>query len=639
MTSPPAPAAPGSADPPGRLRRRRGTHGTVAVLALADLRHEWLLNLCIVLALAAILAPLLLLFGLKNGVITILRARLVEDPVYREVKPAETLNLSQAWFDALAARPEVAFVVPTILRGSSVVRVAAPGEDAASRALDLIPTAPGDPLFTDNDAQIPGPGAVALSAVAAEELGVAAGDQVELVVTRSRGGRPERETLTVPVADVLPAKADGLERVYAPLALVRDVEAYREGRAVPDRGWPGGLATATPVVDGAFVLVARPLDPVTRHTLAIGTGFTDVEPVSADAMRAVLGTAPRDDVTIYRVSVFKDPVGPSSVAALRRQLRGRGAAVLPYVADASLRLDGRAVSVNGYSVAPETAQRFGLPAAPWGGDGGFGRDADRTAATADGIPALVPGAGAAATVRARIPSMQGEPVVPLAVAGAAPGDAVLVPAAVAGTIRAGAARRIAYAPEAGRFLLSRSPYRGFRLYARSIDDVAGLFAELRGQGFEVITQVAAIERIRVLDRGLTNVFWLIAVVGIVGGIAALIASLYAAVERKTRELSMMRLMGVPRASVFWFPLVQSAAIAVLCGAVAASAYAALASVINGVFATDIGLYQGSGGRICDLPPDTLAAALAATVAAALLAALAAAWKTTRIEPGEAIRVE
>lgn len=69
------------------------TYGTVRFLALADLRHEWLLNLCMVLALAAVLTPLLLLLGLKNGVVETMRERLVQDPIYRELKPQETLNL------------------------------------------------------------------------------------------------------------------------------------------------------------------------------------------------------------------------------------------------------------------------------------------------------------------------------------------------------------------------------------------------------------------------------------------------------------------------------------------------------------------------------------------------------------------
>src|SRR5690606_19672705 len=42
----------------------------VGQLALDDYRHEWVLSGCSVLALAAVLIPLLVLFGLRYGIIT-----------------------------------------------------------------------------------------------------------------------------------------------------------------------------------------------------------------------------------------------------------------------------------------------------------------------------------------------------------------------------------------------------------------------------------------------------------------------------------------------------------------------------------------------------------------------------------------
>ena len=40
---------------------------TMLRLAIADFRHEWVLNTCMILALGAVIAPLLLLMGLKYG--------------------------------------------------------------------------------------------------------------------------------------------------------------------------------------------------------------------------------------------------------------------------------------------------------------------------------------------------------------------------------------------------------------------------------------------------------------------------------------------------------------------------------------------------------------------------------------------
>ncbi|MCK7575183.1 MAG: hypothetical protein MZV65_04350 [Chromatiales bacterium] len=76
---------------PGRAR-------LVPALAAAHLRHDWILTLCLVIALTAVIAPLLVLLGLKHGTIETLRERLVEDPVYRELRPTQTQPYSEDWF-------------------------------------------------------------------------------------------------------------------------------------------------------------------------------------------------------------------------------------------------------------------------------------------------------------------------------------------------------------------------------------------------------------------------------------------------------------------------------------------------------------------------------------------------------------
>ena len=126
-----------------------------------------------------------------------------------------------------------------------------------------------------------------------------------------------------------------------------------------------------------------------------------------------------------------------------------------------------------------------------------------------------------------------------------------------------------------------------------------------------------------------------AVVGISGGIAALIASLYAAVERKRQPLGVMRLLGFSPRDMFRFPVYQGLVVALLSLGAAYAGYFSLASVINRVFAADLAL----GQRICHLPPAHLGAAVLATLFMAWVSTLFAAWKSTRIDPAEALRYE
>lgn len=612
--------------------------GTMRFLALKDLRHEWLLNLCMILALAAVLAPLLLLLGLKNGVVESMRQRLVQDPVYRELKPQETLNLKQDWFQAMALRPDVAFVLPTILRGSSIIRVGKPDGDQMV-AMDLLPTGPGDALLLENGAQIPREGEVSLSADAAAKLAVQVGDGLRLRVTRSRAGRMENANAEVRVVSILSPRADAQQRVYAPLPLVTDVEIYREGRAVPARNWPGGLAAPYFSFDGVFVVAPEGLDSLVASGLTIGTGFSRLESLTPAQFTQRTGLTPPGEARIYDVRVLQDPVQWSSLQAVREKLRGRKAAVLPYVKDTLLTLEfaGRGdpvtVRVMGLSPSPQDRQLLGIPELPWGSL------KEETSFAEYGqiqLPAgLVLPPGTDQILSARQSDVPTPVRFPLRLTGQSSNSYALAPLELVAALRTGALREVVYSEEQSSLLLARSGYSGFRLYARGIDQVAELHRLLRQQGIETIAKVQDIERIRELDQALTRLFWLVAVVGILGGIAALVASLYAAVERKKRDISMMRLMGLSRFAVSRFPVYQSAFIAALAALVAMLGFYSLAAVINSLFAGPLQF----GERICHLPISTLAQTFMVTLGVAIGSSLFAAWRTTLIEPAEAIRIE
>ena len=349
--------------------RNKRSFGTIRFLALADIRHEWLLNLCMILALAAVLTPLLLLLGLKNGVVESMRQQLVQDPVYRELKPQETLNLKEDWFKTMAARSDVSFVLPTILRGSSIIRVGKTDSDQ-NFAMDLLPTGFGDALLLDNGGVIPQEGEATLSADAAAKLGVQTGDILKVRASRSRAGRMEAATADLKVVSVLSARADAQQRIYTTLSFVTDVEIYREGRAVPSRNWSGGLAAPYLSFDGAFVLTSEELDTLTTSGLAIGTGFSGMQTLTPANFSQRTGLSVIGEPKIYDVSVFKEPVQWSSIQAVREKLRGRNVAVLPYVKDIMLTLEstgGAPVTVCVIGLSPSARDReiLRIPELPW----------------------------------------------------------------------------------------------------------------------------------------------------------------------------------------------------------------------------------------------------------------------------------
>jgi putative ABC transport system permease protein len=176
-------------------------------------------------------------------------------------------------------------------------------------------------------------------------------------------------------------------------------------------------------------------------------------------------------------------------------------------------------------------------------------------------------------------------------------------------------------------------FPSFRLYARSIYDVADLRELLAGEGIDVRTRAADIEVVQSMDRNLTAVFWVIAVIGLVGFSLSLGASLWANVDRKRRELSVLRLVGFRTADIVWFPVVQSALTAVAGWAAASGIYLGVAYTINVMLAPQL----EAGQTVCRLLPLHFAVALALTLGSAVTAAMLGGLRASRIEPSEGLR--
>lgn len=593
-------------------------------LAAADLRHEWILTLCLVIAIAAVVAPLLILQGLKHGTVATLRDRLVQDPVYREIRPSQTREYPPGWFEHLAGAPEVGFLLPTILPASSIIGAVHPGTGKV-QTLDLIPTGAGDPLVLENGGTVPDEGACVLTSAAAAQLGVGAGATLEVRATRSRGGATETGSARLRIAAVLDPRAGTLPRLYAPLPFVLDVEAYKEGRGVPARGWAGDVPRPQPSYDGLLVLLTQALDPIARAGLAVNTGFATIEVLDPKTLASRLGALLSTGWHAYQLAAPNGTVGTAGVDAVRRKLRGSDAILLPYVEPLTVRMDGKDLSLASLSLTGEQAARLGAVAPPWGGYPLADAAALRQLWVADEAKA-----GSAEVVSRGLSELRFS----ARVSGGAPaGDVAYAPAELVGILRTGQQRPLAF--DGADFTVEREGFRGFRLYARTIDDVPALVERLRAEGVEVVARADDVRRIQVLDRGLGRLFWLVASLGIAGGVAVLVASLYAAVQRKRRDLAVLRLVGLTRPDVFCFPLYQGLALAVLGVVVAVLAYAALAVVINHAFAADLDL----GQRICALPAQTLGQAVVAVLGVALASSLAAARAATRIDPAEAIREE
>jgi len=253
----------------------------VKVLRLAsrDYRHEGQMSGFYILALAAVLGPMMVLFGLKFGIVGAMVDTLVEDPRNREIRPVGSGRYDAGWIAAVRARPEVGFLVPRTRSIAASIDLTSPAKPGILQ-VELVPSAEGDPLLP---AGLPAPTGmyrIVLSASAAKRLGVSAGDSLDGSLARRFRGERERVHLSLVVTAVAPPSAFARDAAFVAVPLLEALEDYRDGRAVPELGWSGdpGEARTYP----SFRLYARSIHDVAALKLGFEQQGIEVRTRAAD---------------------------------------------------------------------------------------------------------------------------------------------------------------------------------------------------------------------------------------------------------------------------------------------------------------------------------------------------------------------
>lgn len=238
--------------------------GSLTWLSFRDYRNEWQMSGCFVLALAAVLGPMLILFGLKAGIIGSMLDQLLHNPRNLEIQSVGAGRYDRNWIDALSARDDVGFVVPQIQSIAANLDLKAPqGKDIVQ--VQLVASRPGDPMLGNLSEQLEDPHQLVLTASAADKLGVSTGDQLDGSVARRYRGRSDRVHLNMTVVGVLPQSRDQRVAAYVALPLALAVHDFRNGWAVPELGWTGDeRPLSSPRLYAGFRLYAAGLDDVTR---------------------------------------------------------------------------------------------------------------------------------------------------------------------------------------------------------------------------------------------------------------------------------------------------------------------------------------------------------------------------------------
>ena len=396
---------------------------TIFSLSFRDYSHEWKMSSCFIIALASVLAPMMILFGLKFGIVNGMISNLVENPTNREIRPIGSGSYRADWFKTMKARDDVAFMIPKTRALAATIQLKS---KSASRILstELIATDVGDPLLQKNDSTPSGFYQIILSHQAAQKLRVKKGDRIDASLSRQYRGKRERVHMSVRVIDIADLSVSSRNIAYVSLDLLVASENFKDGKAVKQLGWEGH-----------------------EH----------------------------DD-----------------------------------------------------------------------------------------------------TVR---------------------------------------------------------DYPSFRLFTHSIYQVESLVDELQRQDIRVKSNTTEIQTIQSIDKNLSIIFWIIACVGAVGFSLSLGASLWANVDRKRKDLSVLRLVGFQGGKIVLFPVLQSFYTSILGWLVAVLIYLVTEATINSLLAPELGIEQA----LCFLLPEHFFWALALTLGTAVFAAILGGYRASNIEPSDGLR--
>ena len=392
-------------------------------LSFRDYSHEWRMSGCFVLALASVLAPMMILFGLKFGIVSTMIIQLVENPANREIKPIGSGRYDDSWIDSIRERGDVEFIIPKTRALAATIQLKS---STANRILstELLATAAGDPLLAGLNKLPETYYQVVLSQSAAKKLNVVPGDEIDASLSRQFQGKRERVHLPLNIIDIAGANVISRNVAFVSLELLIASEQFKDGRAVEELGWEGD------------------------------TDYLDT--------------------------------------------------------------------------------------------------------------------------------------------------------------------RI---------------YPSFRLYARSIYDVENLVKILEDEGARVKANASEIATVQSIDRNLSIIFWIIACVGAAGFAFSLGASLWANVDRKKKDLSILRLVGFKSGRIVLFPVMQSLFTSILGWLLAVLVYLIFEQLINRILAPRLNLDQ----TLCYLISDHFFWALGLTVGTAIFAAIVGGMRAAEIEPSDGLR--
>ncbi len=610
-------------------------------VAANDLAHEFLLSLCLVLSVIAVLTPILLLASVKVGFIDRLRQNFINDPTFREVRPGSADLRSETLFEQIRTWQGVAFAIPTVMMNPREVAVRVVHSDGSYRdEVRLLPSTADDPLLHRLEGEPPSGDGVVITENFAQSAGITIGDGFIITITRIENDQRKREKLDVVVNGIIPSDALPTPTILGLPELERQIESYRAGVAVPERGWKG--MKSDPQQSYSFIVAAapKPLGELVKSTLAIRVGASKSEQISKGDLIALLGVSELTDTTIAVSEYWM--LTPGNTTYSRRDVTEANAVLSNSEAFAfgihpprSMQILGQSVTVFGL---PESLQIDEIQGEVEGARsrGNSFRLNDRIvlpeslrsayleAGQPDKVKLVAEYAPQESTDRLELT---------MSPSGFIHGDSAMVSGVLMAMIERGRQVKLSFDSSNNNIVEQSSGFRGFRIIATNIDIIPELVAKFESEDIKVRAKSSQILKLQRLERSLNILVLVVSAVALVGGYSILTSSFFANVQRKKVDYATMRLIGMTKRLIFRIPITQAVIISSLGFALSICCYLLISYILNRFIAVELNF----DGQLSKLYLTHYLFAGVFVIAGACIASLAASRAATRIDPAEALR--
>ncbi len=578
---------------------------------------------CQLFSLAAVMAPLLIILGLKHGILSSMRENLLSNPSALEFWFINE-ELTQEDIETIGKLPETAFILPRLHSLYAQVSLVPEGQPAGREIYRLEATAPGDPVLVKAGIPAPASGQLVLTASMAQKAGVHSGSKVMLVT--SRNNKREQLTRTCMVTHVLPANLDRKDGIYAPLPLCKEVEVFvKEGSGSP--GKPAPLL----------------------HECYAGLVLTEGEPAQRQEICSLLtrhdanrsGLAVVNDAHAFHSSLpeglpmlWKEGCGLTAVdaKALQSLALEHNVIAVPWNPPCEVTLRGEkgemTVLLNSRLELPHGD--YGLCPAPeqeW---------IDSRNGPVVELPVQLRQALGGQEAEIIISTPHGESRITCQLCS---NDNLSGRDAFTNPQFAAVCHRASQIPARWNYHTGELHYpivthfSSMRLYAKDLESVVSLYDKLRERGLKPSADLKIINELLSLEHALNTLYLLISAGAALGAIFSVALSLFNAVENNRRHYAQLLVMGMKHLPLAAIPLFEGIVTTVAAFCCSLGIFCSVSNATEHLFASAL----SAGSSLCALEPRHVMLFLASSLGVSALAACIAVIRVLRISPSESLR--